>query len=153
MYVPSLELGLPHPFSRKRVCPPEVPIPTTGETLSTLPTLCMLWFSWQWKEWDERGGRRKDAEIITLRIKKITTVLTLFTTTLNMQKEIKTRQKGFSFYKFLHLFFTPHALLAKRLIGKVWVPLQNPLQNAKYFSHQRIRGLCRVSVLRNIWIK
>ncbi len=25
MYVPSLELGLPHPFSRKRVCPPPGP--------------------------------------------------------------------------------------------------------------------------------
>ncbi len=45
VYVPSSELGLPHPLSRKRVCPPssptkgghcgwggwEVPIPTTGE--------------------------------------------------------------------------------------------------------------------------
>jgi hypothetical protein len=50
-----LELGLPHPFSRKRVCPPPGPKGggahspaakgvgeaqlTTGETLSTLPTL------------------------------------------------------------------------------------------------------------------
>ncbi len=25
MYVPSLELGLPHPFSRKQVCPPPGP--------------------------------------------------------------------------------------------------------------------------------
>ncbi len=27
MYVPSLELGLPHPFSRRRVCPPPPPGP------------------------------------------------------------------------------------------------------------------------------
>jgi hypothetical protein len=59
VYVPSSELGLSHPLSRQRVCPfpPEpggggilacgwgvggipIPIPTIGEKLSTLPTLC-----------------------------------------------------------------------------------------------------------------
>ncbi len=56
VYVPSSELGLSHPLCRLRVCPPPryrgggtlargwggggVPIPTTGEKLSTLPTLC-----------------------------------------------------------------------------------------------------------------
>ncbi len=56
VYVPSPELGLSHRLSRQRVCPsPQnqrrgalacglgvgvVPIPTTGERLSTLPTLC-----------------------------------------------------------------------------------------------------------------
>ncbi len=57
MYVPSSELGFSHPLSRQRVCPSPwnqrggtlacgwgvggVPIPTTGDKLSTLPT---LWF-------------------------------------------------------------------------------------------------------------
>jgi hypothetical protein len=68
------------------------------------------------------------------------------------RRRLKHVRKDFTFTSF-YISFTPHALLAKRLIGKVCVPLQNPLQNAKYFSHQRIRGLCRVSVLRNIWIK
>ncbi len=56
VYVLSSELGLSHPFSGQRVCPsPQnqrggplacgwgvwgVPIPTTGEKLSTLSTLC-----------------------------------------------------------------------------------------------------------------
>jgi len=56
VYVPSSELGFSHPLSRQPVCPSPrnqrgghsrlrvrgwgVPIPTTGEKLSTLPTLC-----------------------------------------------------------------------------------------------------------------
>ncbi len=34
VYVPSSELGLPHPFSRKRVCPPP-PGPKGGATLAS----------------------------------------------------------------------------------------------------------------------
>jgi hypothetical protein len=57
VYVPSSELGFSQPHSRQRVCPSPrnqrggstlacgwgvggIPIPTTGEKLSTLPTLC-----------------------------------------------------------------------------------------------------------------
>ena len=39
MYVPSLELGLPHPFSRKRVCPPPVPKGGGGQKGPRGPTL------------------------------------------------------------------------------------------------------------------
>ncbi len=83
VFLQPSELGLPHPLSRRRVCPPFgsgggggahslagvgiVPIPTRGQTLKYSRCLCTLWLGgtssgncWiKMKGRKKRGGRRK----------------------------------------------------------------------------------------------